>query len=230
VIAPRRTALVLLASAVLVLAGCDDDTQLVPGPGPSRVKVDTAELRTLKAQVGMEDCAPGPGGGALPAITLPCLGGGTGVDLSSLRGPLVLSLWQAGCAPCRKEMPALQAFDDKYGDRVPVLGVDFADQYPGSALEEAGQRGVTYPSLADPGGDLMDTEQFAKIRGMPMMYFIDAHGGVAYAQPGGVDSADEVADLVREHLGVALTTPPSSSAPPLRSSDEQLVGDPGEAL
>jgi len=27
-----------------------------------------------------------------------------------------------------------------------------------------------------------------------------------------------------------LTTPPSSSSPPLRSSDEQLVGDPGEAL
>ena len=45
---------------------------------------------------------PGPGGGALPTITLPCLGGGTSVDLSTLKGPLVLSLWQAGCAPCRE--------------------------------------------------------------------------------------------------------------------------------
>ena len=199
-----RQALAALAAALLLLAGCDDETQFVPGPGPSKVKVDSAELRTLKAEIGMEDCVPGPGGGQLPAITLPCLGGGTGVDLSSLRGPLVLSLWQAGCEPCRKEMPALQAFDDKYGDRVPVLGVDFADQYPGSALEEAGERGVTYPSLADPGGDLMDTDEFAKIPGMPMLYFLDADGSIAHVQPGGVDTMDEVTDLAREHLGVAL--------------------------
>ena len=200
-----RRALVTLAAAVLLLAGCDsDETQFVPGPGPSKVKVDTPELVGLKAEIGMEDCVPGPGGGSLPAITLPCLGGGTGVDLSSLRGPMVLSLWQAGCAPCREEMPALQAFDDQYGDQVPVLGVDFADQYPASALEEAGERGVTYPSLADPGGDLMDTDAFAKIRGMPVMYFLDADGAVAYVKFGGVDSADAVADLAREHLGVEL--------------------------
>lgn len=202
-ITPLKRALVVLAS-VLLVAGCSDDPDFVPGPGPSKVDVDTPELRELKTEVGLEPCRPGPGGGALPAVTLPCLGGGKSVDLSTLRGPLVLSLWQAGCEPCEKEMPALQAFHEQYGDAVPVLGVDFADTYPGSALEEAGQRGVTYPSLADPGGDLMDTDEFAKIRGMPTMYFVDADGRIAYVRPGGVDSADEVADLVREHLGVNL--------------------------
>ncbi|MDX6373632.1 MAG: hypothetical protein QOD98_2620 [Nocardioidaceae bacterium] len=196
----------VLAAVLLVaaLAGCNDETQFVPGPGPSKVQVDTSDLRALKAQIGMADCVPGPGGGALPHLTLPCLGGGTSVDLSSLRGPLVLSLWQAGCTPCRREMPALQAFDDQYGDRVPVLGVDFADQYPGSALQEAGKREVTYPSLADPGGDLQGFDGFAKIPGMPTMYFVDSDGKIAYQRSGGVDSADEVADLVREHLGVTL--------------------------
>ena len=222
----------LTLGLVLGLAACDGahESPIIPGPGPSKVQVDTPNLRALKAQIGMADCAPGPGGGALPDLTLPCLGGGTSIDLSSLKGPLVLSLWQAGCAPCRKEMPALQDFVDRYGDRVPVLGIDFADQYPGSALEEAGKRGVTYPSLADPGGDLQGFDQFAKIPGLPTMYFIDAHGDIAYQRSFGVDSADQVADLVRQHLGVQLTTPPSSSSPPLRSSDEQLVGDPGEAL
>jgi thiol-disulfide isomerase/thioredoxin len=202
---PRRVTAVLAAAALTVmLAGCDDETQFVPGPGPSKVKVDSPDLRALKAKIGMADCPPGSGGGALPKITLQCLGGGTGVDLSTVKGPLVLSLWQAGCEPCRKEMPALQAFDDQYGDQVPVLGVDFADQYPGTALEEAGKRGVTYPSLADPGGDLQGFEEFAKLPGMPTMYFVDADGRIAYQRSGGVDSADEVADLVREHLGVAL--------------------------
>jgi thiol-disulfide isomerase/thioredoxin len=199
--------LAVLAAVVLttVLAGCSGhESPIIPGPGPSKVKVDTADLRALKAKIGMRDCASGPGGGDLPDITLPCLGGGTSVDLASLKGPMVLSLWQAGCAPCRKEMPALQAFDDAYGDRVPVIGIDFADQYPGSALQEAGRRQVTYPSLADPGGDLQGFDEFAKIPGMPTMYFVDSSGKIAYQRSGGVDSADEVADLVREHLGVDL--------------------------
>jgi len=227
-----RKALAVLAAVLLVaaLAGCDDETRFVPGPGPSKVKVDSSELRELKAQIGMEDCVPGPGGGALPRITLPCLGGGTSVDLSSLKGPLVLSFWFAGCEPCKKEMPALQAFDDQYGDRVPVIGVDFQDQYPGSALQEAGDRGVTYPSLADPGGDVQGFDEFAKIVGMPTMFFVDEDGKITYQESGGLDSEEEIVDLVREHLGVDLTTPASSSAPPLRSSDEELVGDPGAAL
>jgi thiol-disulfide isomerase/thioredoxin len=203
-----RRAVAVLAVLVAVLAaglaGCDGDPRAVPGPGPSKVKVGTEDLQAVKAKIGMLDCAPGPGGGALPKITLPCLGGGTSVDLSSLKGPLVLSLWQAGCAPCRKEMPALQAFVDRYGDRVPVLGVDFVDQYPGTALEEAGKRGVTYPSLADPGGDLQGFDEFAKLPGLPTMYFIDEDGKIAFQRSGGVDSTDEVADLVREHLGVDL--------------------------
>jgi len=221
---------VLLAAAVLVLAGCDDETQFVPGPGPSKVRVDTPELVALKAETGMEDCVPGPGGGALPALTLTCLGGGTPVDLSSLKGPMVLSLWFAGCDPCTEEMPALQAFHEHHGDRVPILGVDFQDQYPGSALQTAQELGATYPSVADPGGDLQEFDEFAKLPGLPAMYFLDADGDIAYVEFGGLDSEQQIVDLVREHLGVDLTSPPSSSAPPLRSSDEQPVGDPGDAL
>ena len=195
---------VLAAVLALVLSACGDDNDFVPGPGPAKVDVDNTDLRAVKAEIGMEDCVPGPGGGALPALTLPCLGGGTAVDLSTLRGPLVLSLWQAGCAPCRKEMPALQEFHDEYGEQVPVLGVDFLDPFPGSALEEAGKRDVTFPSLADPGGDMQAFAEFAKIPGMPTMYFIDAAGKISYSRSGGVDSADEVADLVRDKLGVPL--------------------------
>jgi thiol-disulfide isomerase/thioredoxin len=195
-----------LAAAVLavVSAGCDDEAQLVPGPGPSQVEVNTPELRALKATTGMEDCAPGPGGGALPDITLPCLGGGTSVDLASLRGPLVLSFWYAGCEPCKEEMPALEQFHTTYGAQVPVIGVDFIDTYPGSALQEIKERGVTYPSLADPGGDLQQYDEFAKIPGMPTMFFVDAEGKIAYQRSGGVETSSEVADLVREHLGVDL--------------------------
>ena len=203
----RRIA-VAMAAAVLLLAGCEEEreTPIIPGPGPSKVEVDTPELRALKAEAGIEDCVPGPGGGALPDLTLKCLGGGAKVDLSSLRGPMVLSLWFAGCPPCREEMPALQAFHQQYGDRVPVLGVDFQDKYPGSALQTAQELGVTYPSVADPGGDLQGFDEFAKLPGLPAMYFLDPDGGIAYAVFEGLDSEEQIVDLVREHLGVDLTT------------------------
>jgi thiol-disulfide isomerase/thioredoxin len=204
----RRVAAWVLAVALTgALAGCDDDheTPIIPGPGPSKVKVDTPELRELKAEAGIEDCVPGPGGGALPKVTLKCLGGGTRVDLASLKGPMVLSFWFAGCEPCKEEMPALQAFHEEYGDKVPVLGIDFQDVYPGSALETLQERGVTYPSVADPGGDLLDTDEFAKVRtGLPAMYFIDAKGAISYFEFGGLDSEEQIVDLVREHLGVQL--------------------------
>ena len=204
-----RKAVAIVAAVLLVaaLAGCDDDREapIIPAPGPSKVRVDTPELRELKADAGIEDCVPGPGGGALPQVTLDCLGGGTRVDLASLRGPMVLSFWFAGCAPCKEEMPALQAFHEHHGARVPVLGIDFQDQYPGSALETLQERGVTYPSVADPGGDLLDTDEFARVRtGLPAMYFLDAKGAISYVEFGGLDSEEQIVDLVREHLGADL--------------------------
>ena len=111
-----------------------------------------------------------------PAVEVACLGGGPTVDLSSLRGPMVINFWQNQCVQCEQEMPILQAFHEEYGDQVAVLGVDSADRFPGTALEQLLERGVTYPQLADPGGDLQDTETFARVRGYPYLAFVDADG------------------------------------------------------
>jgi thiol-disulfide isomerase/thioredoxin len=197
------------AACLLVLSACSDDppADVLPAPdAPPRtsVDVDSPDLRDLKAAAGIEDCAPGPGDGALPDVTLACLGGGTPVDLASLRGPLVINLWQSACVACEHEMPILQAFHEQYGDQVAVLGIDSTDVRPGTALEQLGERGVTYPQLADPDGDLQETPVFAKVRGYPHLTFVDADGEVVYEQAGAVRSSDELRDLVEDHLGVSL--------------------------
>ena len=201
-------AVVVLVGVLVYRHGAGQDHQPLstPAPGPVQVKVNvgTPDLRALKAKAGVSDCSPGPGGGALPAVTLPCLGGGTSVDLASVRGPMLLSFWQAGCAPCRKEMPALEAFEKTHGATVPVLGVDFLDQYPGSALQLMQRTGATYPSVADPAGNLQAYAPFARLVGLPVLFFVDAKGDIAYAHAGGVDSETELTTLVRERLGVDL--------------------------
>jgi thiol-disulfide isomerase/thioredoxin len=199
----RRILLALLVAASL--SACSPDAIDVRPPD---VQVDTPELREVKARIGMDDCTPGAGEpveGGLPEVSLPCLGGGPDVDLSALRGPMVINLWQANCGPCKKEMPALEEFHQRHGDRVAVLGIDFNDVHPGGALALAEETGATYPSLADPGGDLMVEEAFAVARrGMPAFVFVDADGAVVGQVSGGVESVAEVEELVVDQLGIEL--------------------------
>lgn len=197
-----------LAAALLVLAGlltgCSDDE--VPLPGRPQIDVDTPELRAIKADAGIEACEPGTGeavDGGLPAVTLPCLGGGEDVDLGSLRGPVVVNLWASWCTPCREEMPAVAEFHERYGDRVGVVGIDYEDRQTVPALELARDSGVTYPLLADPESELKGRSPFPARVPVPSFVFVDADGA-ATVVPGGIDSSQELVDLVQEHLGVDL--------------------------
>jgi thiol-disulfide isomerase/thioredoxin len=199
----RRLVLAALAVAVL-LTGCDSDDLPEP-PGEAKIDVDTPALVKLKKEAGIEPCRDGTASdGGLPAVSLPCLGGGPAVDLSTIQGPAILNYWQSFCPPCREEMPALQEFYDKHGDQVPVLGIDSQDLQPGAALELAKELGVTYPLVADPGGDLNGLAPFPVIRGYPWVGLVDADGRIVYQRFGGVKSYGELVDLVNEHLGTDL--------------------------
>jgi thiol-disulfide isomerase/thioredoxin len=203
----RKVLAGLLLLATLTACAGDQDPGLLPGPPD--VDVDTAQLRAAKERIGMADCQPGsaaPGEveGGLPEVTLPCLAGGPDVDLTTLRGPMVINLWQAFCQPCRKEMPALQAFTEKHGDEVAVLGIDYNDVHPEAAMKLAEQTGATYPSVADPGGEFPGVEGYGRIPGLPTWIFLDADGVVTHLEATSVDTVGEVEDLVAEHLGVRL--------------------------
>lgn len=198
-----RTALAALVAA-LVLTGCSDK-ETGFSPNPPDIDVDTAELREAKAAAGIEDCVPGDGepvAGGLPEVVLPCFGGGPDVDLSSLRGPMVLNVWASWCGPCRREMPVLQAFHEQHGDSVPVLGVDFQDPNTGLAMEQLVERGVTYPSVADPAGTVQGEP--VRVTALPSTVLIAEDGTIARVLPVELESVEELEDLVAEHLGIEL--------------------------
>jgi thiol-disulfide isomerase/thioredoxin len=203
---PGRAA--LAAVVLLALAGCGSGraNDLVPGPGAARVDVDTPELRSQKEQAGVEPCPTTDGApvqGGLPDVTLPCFGGGDDVALASLRGPLVVNLWASWCGPCRQEMPILQAFHEQYGDRVPVLGIDWQDPQVGSAMQLVSESGVTYPLLADPNAEV-STIDGMPVRGLPAVVLLAQDGTVAYRQLQEVESVEELVELTGDHLGVDL--------------------------
>lgn len=201
----RAVAPAIAVVLLMLLTGCSSGVSF-PAVGPAQIDVDTPELRELKAEAGVEPCRPGdsePVEGGLPEVTLPCFAGGDEVDLSALRGPVVVNLWASYCGPCRTEMPLLQEFHVKHADRVPVLGIDYQDTQVEGAMELVQDSGVTYPLLADPQGELQGAGPFPGNMALPIFAFVDADGQ-ATVVAGGVESVEELEALVAKHLGIDL--------------------------
>jgi cytochrome c biogenesis protein CcmG, thiol:disulfide interchange protein DsbE len=209
----RRLALVAAAAAALVLGACQaepapPDNAFAADRAPtSSIDVDTPALRAQKHRSGVEPCpATDPGStpveAGLPDVTLPCLGGGRAVHLAGLRGrPTVLNLWASWCTPCREELPVLQQFYQRADGKVRMLGVDFEDTQADAALKLLQDSGVTYPQVAD--FDKRIDEGLGR-HPVPMTVLVDADGRVVSALPMQIESADQLAGLVEESLGVRI--------------------------
>ncbi len=144
--------------------------------------------------------APAAGAATLPALSLPCPGGGT-LDLGRAPGvPTVVNLWASWCAPCREELPLVQELADLAGDRVSVVGVVSRDGVP-QADSFAVDSGVTFPTAYDGDGALLDE---LGIRALPFTYLLDADGALVHTKVGPVASLEEFRGLVADHLGVQL--------------------------
>jgi thiol-disulfide isomerase/thioredoxin len=197
-----RTASALLALVVAAgAAGCADDTPLTAPSLESRIQVDTPELRSAKADLGVEPCPRPRGAGSdLPDLTLACLGGGRETTLSEVGGPAVVSLWASWCVSCPDELPLFQRLHEEAGDRLDVLGIDYQDTRPGAALALLGETGATYPQLADPGGELAE---HYRVRGLPGLLLLDADGQVTFLLQR-VDDYAELVALVEDHTGVQV--------------------------
>lgn len=94
--------------------------------------------------------------------------------LSDLRGKVVLlNFWASWCAPCRIEMPALQALANAPGDdRVVVLAVNFKES-PAAIARFVQTTGLTLPVVADEQGLL--AKQFG-VTIFPSTVVIDRSG------------------------------------------------------
>lgn len=93
--------------------------------------------------------------------------------LSDFRGkPLLLNIWTTWCISCKEETPALQAFHERYGDRITVVGLDVRE--PIDTLKDYMKKNRTnYLILRDQNGNITGPYN---VRGYPESWFIDAQG------------------------------------------------------
>ncbi len=192
-----------------MLAGCGASPTTSPptfggGPKDSGSIVNNTKLATAKKAAGIRACPPSSGTApiskALPDVALGCLGGGTAVRLAGLTGtPTVINIWASWCGPCRDELPLLAKADKAYGERVRILGIDFADVAPDAAIALARSSGVTYPLLVDRGSSI---KAALNVIGLPQTVFVDAQGTMVFTERAPFRSYADLAAAIRTHLGV----------------------------
>jgi peroxiredoxin len=134
----------------------------------------------LAACGGADTYQPLRVGDPAPAYAAAELDGDT-IALQALRGNAVLlNIWATWCAPCREEMPELQALQERYADRgLRVLGVSIDESGSADPIRYfIDELGLSFTILHDPAESV--SRQFRTRRAVPETFLIDADGRIAH--------------------------------------------------
>ncbi|MGV5046160.1 TlpA family protein disulfide reductase [Rhodococcus pyridinivorans] len=207
---------VVIALIVAIWPRDRSDPPPATGPGtaaPSTAPVDrrpqdgAQALAPLRETAALDPC-PQPGGstpapaGPLAGLVFECVSDGSSVDLAAaLAGkPAVVNLWAWWCAPCAEELPVLQDYAARVGEEVTVVTVH-TDPNESNALGRLADYDVHLPGVQDGSGRVQAAVGAPAV--LPVTVLLRADGSVAAVLPIPFRSADEVASVVEEHLGVA---------------------------
>jgi peroxiredoxin len=113
---------------------------------------------------------------------------GQATKLSDLKGQIVvLDFWASWCAPCKKELPALDALAAKYPGKFVVVGVN-VDKSKDNATKTLRALSIqNVHVLLDPDGSIASQYDLPK---MPSSFVIDQKG-IVRGVHAGYDDGDE---------------------------------------
>jgi len=112
---------------------------------------------------------------------------GKEVTLDSSRGKVVLlNFWATWCGPCRAEIPELIALQNRYKDRLQIIGLVVDDDDEDEIRKVISSEGINYPvALADPETRFA----YGGITALPTVFVINADGRVVQKHVGLFDPA-----------------------------------------
>ncbi|WP_432521361.1 TlpA family protein disulfide reductase [Kineococcus sp. SYSU DK006] len=199
VAAARRRTVVAAALGVLALAGCSGGDGLPQTQGANYIEGDGTVVSTPVEERGE------------PVDFTGTTVDGAQLRLSDHRGEVVvLNTWFAGCSPCRKEAPDLQAVWSEYAERgVQFVGINTDDT---AEVAASFQRtfAITYPSVLDAGSGqaVLALRRYAP-QATPTTLVLDAEGRVA-ARASGIVRAATLRGMLDD--AGALPAPQGSTA------------------
>lgn len=115
---------------------------------------------------------------------------------------LVVNFWYAGCAPCRSEIPHLQALYEKHAEAgVQFLGVNLYDA-PDVIHSFEREKGVTYPSVVDrdTGSVLLAFSKQVPPKATPTTLVLDRDGRAAARIVGAISDPGILDAMIRKVL------------------------------
>lgn len=129
-----------------------------------------------------------------------CVDGSPGVNLESLRGPLIINVWGSWCTTCLAETPDFVSFYAKAKEKVALVGVAVEESSPENSKEFIIENGITWPNYYD--RDNKTRGYFGM--GVPVTWFISQDGKVEYKKIGAIKSESELIELTEKYLGVKI--------------------------
>ncbi len=160
------------------------------------IKKITASMMMLLALILLTGMAERPPlvGGPAPDFQLDQLGGPP-TKMSDYRGKVVLlNFWATWCAPCKKEMPEMQAAYDALKDQgFVVLALNFGEK-AAKAEKLVKEMGLTFPILLDP--DVEVAEQH-RVVSLPVTFFIDPKGIIKEQVFGGSLTKQQITEVFK---------------------------------
>ncbi|MFQ5400565.1 MAG: TlpA family protein disulfide reductase [Anaerolineae bacterium] len=165
--------LLVAAAAVLFLGG----TLFGNGAaGNSAVLEQVPKFDIQAKSAPVESSGPLAVGDVARDFTLSDLDGNS-YTLSELRGrPVIVNFWATWCAPCRVEMPELQAAFEQYQDQgLLILALDQAE--PPEVVRDFfyDEMGLTFTPLLDEQGS---TAELYSVFNFPSSFFINPEGTI----------------------------------------------------
>ena len=132
---------------------------------------------------------------------------GSDLTLSSYQGdkPVILDFWASWCPNCKRDMPILSGFYDKYKDQVEVIGVNL--QESGSTAKRFVEgAGISFPIVLDPDGT---AARMFGVRFTNYHVLINTDGTLAGTIPG---------DIAEQHILALIENQP-------KAPEIEIIGD-----
>lgn len=156
-----------------------------------------------------------------PDFTLSTFGGEE-ITLSEQQGKVVIvNFWGSWCEPCKREMPAFQAYWESAPDDVMMIGVGGKQDSEDRSRAFAESFDITYPIGRDSGGDRVASGSIATdytVTFYPMTYLISPNGVISSLVIGEMDE-DDLATYVQKARDDALAATPAAQVIDVRRRD-----------